>query len=90
MQRFARLGFTLAMFPHGAVFTFRVLAQQIDGAGGSSRLRAPTKEDGLQRFVRLGRRLVRFLAALYSPLGFSLKERRCRGVVLFRVPTKED
>ena len=35
---FIRSGFSLAMFPRGAVFTFRVLAQQKDGVGGSSLL----------------------------------------------------
>ena len=37
------------MFPRGAVFTFRVLAELKDGVGGVVPFRVPCKEDCLQR-----------------------------------------
>ena len=66
------------MFPHGCVFTFRVLAQQNDGVGGSSRL----------GFRLEGR--CRGVVRLSIPPKAAYFEGRCRGVVPFRVPTKED
>ena len=56
------------MFPRDGVFTFRVLAEQKNGVGGSS---------------RLGFRLPCCLAGVYSPLGFQLDRRTVSGLSLY-------